>query len=311
MDIKTPMNCRRACENRGSDYTAPRQRSYSAVSLNGLKSFLFTVILSFGLGAPPGSFAHNVGDVESSLLESERYMQPVSKEAPRFLLQDPDGNMFSLEDFRGRVVILNFLYSKCKEECPLHSLKIAEVQGQIAEAFLSDQVQFLSIATDTEPSSSTAGSMRDHGEKFGLNPSNWKFLFGGVGGERMGLALAEAYGLKFVPTGTGEQMHGVVTFVIDPQGWLRAKFHGLKFDTTNLTVFAAALAHGDHGGQPSTASAGVPARPASATSVIKSSDWILAFVGIGSLLLLAWVGHGYFRERAKTAQHENAERPYS
>jgi protein SCO1/2 len=273
------------------------------------RAVFIAMIVMLVAAMPRASLAHNVGDVESSLRENERYMQPVSRAAPDFRLQDPDGNLFALEDFHGKVIVLNFLYSRCEEECPLHSLKIAEIQRQIAEASLSDHVQFLTIATDTEAGSLTAESMRDHGAKFGLGPGNWKFLFGGIGGERMGIALAESYGLKFVPTGSGEQMHGVVTFVIDPQGWLRAKFHGLKFDPLNLTVYAAALVHSDHATGGSTVKDEVAARTGTASRALKASEWLAILVGLGSLFLVVWAGYGFFRERRTKLQRPESRAP--
>ncbi len=41
-------------------------------------------------------------------------------------------------------------------------------------------------------------------------------------------------------------MHGVVTHVIDKNGRLRARFHGLKFETTNALVFINALTNDGH-----------------------------------------------------------------
>ncbi len=36
-------------------------------------------------------------------------------------------------------------------------------------------------------------------------------------------------------------MHGVVTHVIDQEGRLRARFHGLKFEPTNMVLYINAL----------------------------------------------------------------------
>lgn len=194
--------------------------------------------------------AHDVGAIERDLSQSEPYAQIVNKEATGFRLQDPAGHEYSLEDFRGKVVVLYFIYARCKEECPLHSRKIARIQKQIAESSLANQVQFIAVATDTESPSSTADAMRSHGEKFGLDRSNWLFLYGGPGRETAGMALALAYGLQFTPAGTGVQLHGVVTHLIGPGGRLRARYHGLDFDAFSLTVYAAALVHGDHDADP-------------------------------------------------------------
>jgi protein SCO1/2 len=53
--------------------------------------------------------------------------------------------------------------------------------------------------------------------------------------------IAEAYGLKFTAGDDGMQMHGTVTHVIDQDGRLRARFHGLKFEPVNFVAFVNAL----------------------------------------------------------------------
>jgi protein SCO1/2 len=125
-------------------------------------------------------------------------------------------------------------------------VKLAKVQEQISLASLSDRIQFVTVATDTEDSASTAESMRTHGPRYGLNPANWVFLHGPAGSEDLGMRFADAYGLKFVATGDSKQMHGVVTFLIDAGGQMRARYHGLNFNPTNLTLHAAALVHDIH-----------------------------------------------------------------
>ncbi len=41
-------------------------------------------------------------------------------------------------------------------------------------------------------------------------------------------------------------MHGVVTHLINKSGHLRARYHGLKFDETNMIVHINALTNGNH-----------------------------------------------------------------
>ena len=197
--------------------------------------------------APAVAFAHNsTKAVEMQIDTRERYLELTDQVAPGFVLQDTQAHRVRLDDFRGKVVVLNFVYARCEQQCPLHSLKIAEVQQQLALASLSEGVQFVTIATDTEDAASTAESMRAHGPRYGLDPANWVFLQGGKGLEDLGMRFAAAYGLKFVLDDDGKQMHGVVTFLIDSKGKLRARYHGLDFNSVNLTIHAAALVHDAH-----------------------------------------------------------------
>jgi len=241
--------------------------------------------------------SHNsVKDVEEQLEQTERYVQLVDQPAPRFSLLDPDGRSVTLESFGGRVVILNFIYARCKDTCPLHSALLAKVQQQLEESRLSEQIQFVTVATDTgEDPSETAAIMREHGLRHHLDSKNWVFLHGGPEAPNAGITLAAGYGLKFVPTPEGDQMHGVVTHLIDSEGRMRARYHGLGFDPLSLTLHAAALVHGNHGADAEEMSAETPQRP-----------WITIVIGLASLLVLAygswWLTANYRQSRTTRAQ---------
>lgn len=101
-------------------------------------------------------------------------------------------------------------------------------------------VQFVTITA--APKRDTGQVLRDYGEAHGLDPVNWVFLTAAADQpEDSTRKIAEAYGLKFTPSDEGMQMHGVVTHVIDQDGRLRARFHGLKFEPINLVTYVNAL----------------------------------------------------------------------
>lgn len=236
-------------------------------------------------------FAHDLGQMEKHMAEAEPYAQIVNKQAPGFSLEDPEGRKFSLGGFRGKAVVLYFLYSRCKDDCPLHSLQVKKVQDQIAAAGLKDQVQFVAIATDIEDAASTAQLMREHPKHYGLDTANWVFLHGGPGNERAGMEVAKAYGLEFRPLGESVQLHGIVTHLVDPQGQMRARYHGLGFDSVSLVSYAAALLHGEHG-DPRGDLEG------HAKATLGPMDWVLSAVGLICLAVLAWAGWSLFNSRA-------------
>jgi len=193
-----------------------------------------------------GAGAHSVNEVLKEIQEQDRYIQMVNYEAPGFALEDPHGRKVSLADFRGKIVILNFIYARCTDACPLHSELIAKIQAQVNATLMRDLVQFVTIATDTEDAAATAQVMRGHGKIHGLDPANWVFLYRGTGAPDSGINTAKAYGLEFTPTPEGDQMHGVVTHVIDQQGKMKARFHSLRFKPEHLTAFVNTLLYPDH-----------------------------------------------------------------
>lgn len=209
------------------------------------------------LGALPAA-AHSVNELETELYKRDVFFQSMDRVAPPFALETADGRRVALSDFKGKVVVLDFVYARCKEECPLQSNLLASIQRQINLTPMRDLVEFVSVATDTEAAKPTAAIMRGYGAAHGFDPANWVFLYGGPGQPRAGIDAAAAYGLKFTITKDGDQMHGVVTHVIDQAGHLRARFHGLKFDPTDLIMFVNALTN-EHPGKVDDDDAAAPA----------------------------------------------------
>ncbi|CAN7386572.1 SCO family protein [Pararhizobium sp. LjRoot235] len=184
--------------------------------------------------------AHSLEEVDQDLRDREKYFQAVDSEAPGFTLQDAGGRTVSLSGLRGKVVVLNFVYTNCSDVCPLHAERIAELQTMINQTPMKAMVEFVTITTD--PKRDTGPVLSDYGEAHGLDPVNWEFLTVATDQpEDSTRKIAEAYGLKFTEGEEGMQMHGIVTHVIDQDGRLLARFHGLQFEPVNLVVFVNAL----------------------------------------------------------------------
>lgn len=184
--------------------------------------------------------AHSIEEVDQDLRGKEKYFQAEDGEASGFSLVDAGGRTLSLSDLRGKVVVLNFVYTNCPDVCPLHAERIAEIQKMINQTPMKEMVEFVTITTD--PKRDNGPVLRDYGEAHGLDPANWVFLTSAPDRpEDTTRKIAETYGLKFTQSEDGLQMHGIVTQVIDQDGRLRARFHGLKFEPVNLVVFVNAL----------------------------------------------------------------------
>ena len=260
---------------------------------NRLPSRVAVRRLLFGiLWMPIVAFAHSTGDVEQRLQEEERYAQLVDQPAPPFELVDTEGRSWSLDQLDGKTLVLNFIYARCTDICPAHMALIAELQQMVNAAKMQEQVLFVTIATDTEDPATTAEVMNTYQDRFKLDPVNWVFLYGGAEAPEAGIQLAERYGLKFTQTDEGTQMHGVVTHLIDREGRMRARFHGLGFQPINMVSYANTLVYDFH---PSTAEAATP----SADSA-KLTLPILIGGGLASGGLFAGVfGLLYVRRRGK------------
>lgn len=188
--------------------------------------------------------AHSLEELEGKLLQREAHLEVVNRPAPGFTLQDGAGRSVSLADFRGKVLVLNFVYTSCPDVCPVHSEAIARVQAAVNRTPMKDLVEFVSITTD--PARDTPQVMKAYGPTHGLDPVNWTFLTSGVDHPVATREVAARYGLKFKVVDGDYQLHGVVTHLIDKSGNLRARYHGLKFNKTILILHINALTNDDH-----------------------------------------------------------------
>lgn len=191
------------------------------------------------LALAPRAGAHSLEELEKALSKRERFVEFRNEPAPEFALQDADGRPAGLRDFRGKIVVLNFIFASCTDKCPLQSELIASIQKDINQTPMRETVQFITITTD--PERDLPQILKPYGPIHGLDPVNWVFLTSGPERPDETRAIAMRYGLRFTPTPDGEFMHGVVTHLIDKEGMLRARYHGLKFDPTSFIVNVNAL----------------------------------------------------------------------
>jgi protein SCO1/2 len=194
---------------------------------------------------PAAAQAHSLQDVEEQIREQEKYFEPKpGRPAPEFTLQDADGRSVSLADFKGKVVVLHFIYASCTDECPLHADLIARIQEMVNETPMRNQVEFVTITTD--PVRDTPRVMEGYGRGHNLDPVNWIFLTSGPDRPGETRDLVKRFGHQFKEIEGGVEIHGVVTHVIDRGGNFRANFHGLGFDPVNLVVYVNALVNDHH-----------------------------------------------------------------
>jgi protein SCO1/2 len=205
--------------------------------------FAGVLLLSFQIAAQAD---HPGAALDERMHEKEKYFEIVDKpSAPSFEFADADGNSVSLSDFLDKIVVLNFIFANCAGVCPLHSERIAEIQKMINTTPMKGRVQFISITTD--PAHDTPDTLRTFGSAHGLEASNWMFLTKRPEqAEDATRQLAKAYGLRFEPLEDGQQMHAVVTHIIDRNGRFAAKFHDLKFDPVNAVLYINGLTN-NHG----------------------------------------------------------------
>jgi protein SCO1/2 len=148
--------------------------------------------------------------------------------APDFTLQDAAGNSFSLQDFRGKTVVLTFLYANCPDICPAIAGKLHDAAQQLRGT--ASRVEFIAVSVD--PEGDTPQSVSRFTSDHGLDAlgGRWRYGIGfrdqlaavwhayGIGAEPQPAALSA---LRPDPSRPAVIDHNAVLYLIDPQGWER------------------------------------------------------------------------------------------
>lgn len=95
---------------------------------------------------------------------------------PNVSLTTHDGATVRLYDdlLRGKAVAINAIYTSCKDECPLETARLVQLQRLLGDRVGQD-IFFYSISID--PRRDTPAVLRAYAEKFGVGPG-WLFLTG-------------------------------------------------------------------------------------------------------------------------------------
>jgi protein SCO1 len=149
---------------------------------------------------------------------------PTIGAAPDFALTSQDGKEVRLEDLRGKVVAVAFIYASCPDVCPLLTDKMARVQDALGPDF-GAKVAFLSITVD--PERDTPEVLKGYAEAFEADLAGWAFLTGSPAVVR---EVAQRYGVAVAPAADGQVDHTLLTTLIDRQGVMRVQYLGYRFD---------------------------------------------------------------------------------
>jgi protein SCO1/2 len=148
--------------------------------------------------------------------------------APDFKLISQDGIEVGRTLFRGKVVLISFIYTWCPDICPVLTDKLVRIQDDLGPLF-GKNVAFVSITFD--PERDTPEVLRDYAEAFGADPAGWFFLTGQIEAVR---EVATRYGVVMIPGVDGAIDHNLMTTLIDRQGRMRVQYSGYRFDPGEL-----------------------------------------------------------------------------
>jgi protein SCO1/2 len=143
-----------------------------------------------------------------------------------FDLRDQQGRAVRLADLRGKVLAIDFIYTRCPlpDVCPRLSASFATLQRRFRER-LGKDLMLLSVTVD--PEYDTPAVLAEYAKRWGADPDGWRFLTGNVG--PLAAQLGEVYW-----TDEGAIGHNSVTSIIGRDGRLAAAVDGSSWRVDQL-----------------------------------------------------------------------------
>lgn len=163
---------------------------------------------------------------EDTTIRGRSAFRSVGENLPSFALYDQTGEVVDISRFRGKYVLLNFIYTRCPiaTMCPAAVNLMEAVQHDVGEAGRSDQFELISITFD--PEYDTPGVLREFAEIRGIDTSNYSFM---TGPESAIKDLLKQFGVLAQVQGPMIQ-HTLATLLIDPQGRIIDRADGSQWD---------------------------------------------------------------------------------
>ncbi len=153
----------------------------------------------------------------------------VDQQVPDFTLIDQVGARVALSDFAGKVVALNFIYTRCAlpQLCP----RMSNNFGVLQKRFVRELGRDLVLVTVTfDPERDTAEVLANYASQWKPDPKNWHFLTGSVPDVRRVCAM---FGVDFFPE-EGLTNHSLHAAVIDRTGKLVGNIEGNQYSPQQL-----------------------------------------------------------------------------
>jgi len=146
---------------------------------------------------------------------------------PAFTLVDQSGAVVKSDSLRGRVLVVSFVFTTCREACPLITAQLARLQARARAEQLDARVRFVSITLD--PVTDTPEALRRYAAAYRVDLASWHFLTGApddVGG------VIRAFGLATVAA--DRIAHGSLVVLVDGEGRIAEKRTDLELDPDRL-----------------------------------------------------------------------------
>jgi protein SCO1 len=153
---------------------------------------------------------------------SDKLQKPLFS-APKFSYMDRSGRAFSSSELKGKVWVVDFIFSHCAGSCPMLSQKMKTLQ----EAWKGNP-DFKLVTFTVDPAQDTVTVLKQYADDYHADPAQWFFLTG----KKADIYLTIRQGFKEIAdrdyqAGPGfEFIHSTRMVLVDGDGKIRGLYDG-------------------------------------------------------------------------------------
>lgn len=141
--------------------------------------FTITDLKSKGAIAMPRRYYYD--SVAEKMKDGKMITDTAWHQANNIVLTNQLGNIVSLDQIKGRVIIADFFFTHCPSICPTLTRNMKKLQDALkwkpeSSGLDTSFVQFLSFSVD--PTRDTAEALKKYADKYGVNHDIWWMLTG-------------------------------------------------------------------------------------------------------------------------------------
>ncbi|WP_068672621.1 SCO family protein [Oceanobacillus sp. Castelsardo] len=150
--------------------------------------------------------------------ESARTLKLVEEQPvfPEVTLEDSKGNIYPFSEFKGKYVMITFVYTTCTTVCPELEMNLFNVYNQVPEKYIGEDLVFLSISFD--PERDDVETLEKYRHFFGSDGETWRMAR--VPNVQELQSLLDEFGVIVIPDKQGNFTHNSAFYLVNPQGTL-------------------------------------------------------------------------------------------
>ena len=152
----------------------------------------------------------------------------IGQQPDDYTMLDQNGKPVALSTFRGKPLLVNFIYTGCYKICPTSSRALRKAVNAMRDRFGDDQFNVVSIGFDQPTDSPMA--LREFAAKQSIKDANWAFLSPTKADVA---AISRSYGFSFMATPIGFD-HTLQVSVLDASGRIVQQVFGDAFGPDSL-----------------------------------------------------------------------------